>query len=272
MSMSDGAPSAETPSDSLRDAFSQTHNAIQWLACMVRSFRNVSSGHDIVLNWDEKRNAFGTEEFIDGLKMELRLPELTLQFLENGKPVQHELQMEGRSPAQVEAWVLVELLHRGVDRRRFSKDLPYDIPNRMVGDSVEYSPEFRGGELKQIAGWFAEATDLLKHLAKQSAGKRKVQPSLILKSKDLSLVINIPLNGQSGTTAKDRSIRVGFCPLRRGAVDPHYFLTRFEPTNESSEVIEIKTVPVTTPLNIASPEIVKRLEDAIEKMQKRASQ
>src|ERR1700732_4039700 len=105
ISMSDNAPPAET-TDSLRDAFSQTHNAVQWLARTVRSFRSVNAGYDIALDWDETRNAFVTEEFADGLRMELRLPELTLQFLEDDKPAKHELNMEGRSPAQVEAWVL----------------------------------------------------------------------------------------------------------------------------------------------------------------------
>lgn len=272
MTMSDNARAAEDSSESLRDAFSQAHNAIQWLARMVRSFRNNDGGNDIVLNWDENRNAFVTDEFVDKLQMELLLPQLTLQFLEDGEPVKHELHMEGRSPAQVEAWVLVELLHRGVDRQRFSKDLPYDIPNQMIGDGVEYSPEFREGELKQIAGWFADATELLKSLDKQSASKQKAKPSLILRSKDLSLVIDIPLTGQSRTKTEERAIRVGFCPLRREAVDPHYFVTRFEPTNQSAEVIEIIKVPATHPLAIGGPETAKRIMAAITKMQKKASQ
>lgn len=270
--MSDNALPAETTADSLRDAFSQTHNAVQWLARMVRSFRSVNAGNDIVLNWDEKRNAFVTEEFAGGLRMELRLPELTLQFLEDDKPIKHELHMEGRSPAQVEAWVLVELLHRGVDRERFSKDLPYDIPNQMAGDSVKYSPEFRERELKQIIGWFAEATELMKSFVKQASTKRNAHSGPVLRSKDLSLEVNIPLTGRSTTTDKDRSIRVGFCPLRQGMVDPHYFVLRSELTKKSSEVIEIIKAPGSSPLEIAGTEVAKRLTAVIEQTQKRAAQ
>lgn len=272
MTMSDNALAAEESSESLRDAFSQTHNAIQWLARMVRSFRNIDGSNEIVLNWQEKRNAFVTDEFADKLQMELRLPELTLQFIEDGKPVKHELHMEGRSPAQVEAWVLVELLHRGVDRQKFSKDLPYNIPNQMSGDGVEYSPEFREGELKRIVGWFADATSLLKSLDKQPASKRNAKPSLILRSKDLALVVDIPLTGQGGKKPDGRSIRVGFCPLRRETVDPHYFVTRQEPTNKSAEVVEIIKVPSSNPVAIAGPEMAKRIAAAIDKMQKKASQ
>ena len=103
MSTSQTALPAENPADSLRDAFSQSHNAVQWLARMERSFRSGNSGADVALQWNEERKAFVTDEFFDGLRMELKLPELTLQFLEDGKPVKHALHMEGRSPAQVEA-------------------------------------------------------------------------------------------------------------------------------------------------------------------------
>ena len=176
---------------SLRDAFSQSHNAVQWLARIERSFRSGNSGADVALQWNEERKAFVTDEFFDGLRMELKLPELTLQFLEDGKPVKHALHMEGRSPAQVEAWVLVELLHRGVDRDRFSKDLPYEIPHAMVGDGVEYSPEFREVELKQVLEWFSAAAELMKKLAKQPDNKVDSPSELVLRSRDFSLEVSV---------------------------------------------------------------------------------
>ena len=58
----------------------------------------------------------------------MRLPTLEMQFHEHGKPVPHILDPEEHSPAEVEAWMLVELLHRGVDREKFSKTLPYSNP------------------------------------------------------------------------------------------------------------------------------------------------
>jgi hypothetical protein len=235
----------------------------------------VNAGSDIVLNWDERRNSFVTEEFASGLQMELRLPALTLQFLEDHKPVKHELHMEGHSSAQIEAWVLVELLHRGVDRERFSKDLPYDVPNQMAGDGVEYSPVFRENELKQIIGWFAEASRLMKSFVEPASTKRDAHYGLVLRSRDLSLEVNIPLTGRSSRTAKDRSIRVGFCPLRQGIVDPHYFVIRSErsePTKKCSEVIGIIKVPSSSPLQIAGVEVAKRLTAVIEEAQKRAAQ
>jgi hypothetical protein len=272
MSTSQSAEPAEPIADPLRDAFSQSHNAVQWLARMMRSFRSVNAGEDIALRWNNERNAFVTDDLSEGLKMELRLPELTLQFLEDGEPVKHELHMEGRSPAQVEAWILVELLHRGIDRRRFSKDLPYEIPHAMAGDNVEYSPAFREGELKKILEWFTAAADLLKTLGRRADNKDDDSHRLTLRTKDFSLEASVPLLGQSAAAQNGRQIRVGFFPLRFGAVDPHYRVSRSEPSTAAPDIFEIIKLSDTAPITIAAPEISKKITDALAKLQKLAAQ
>lgn len=258
--------------DPLRDAFSQSHNAVQWLARMMRSFQSVKPGEDVALHWNNARNAFVTEDFSEGLKMELRLPELTLQFLEDGEPAKHELHMEGRSPAQIEAWVLVELLHRGIDRGRFSKDLPYEIPHAMAGDGVEYSPDFREGELKKILEWFTAAADLLKKLGRQENTKDDESTTLTLRTRDFCLEASVPLIGQPKAAQNDRQIRVAFFPLRSGAVDPHYRVSRSEPSTAAPDIFEIIKLSDKTPDAIAGPEISKKIAEAVAKLQKLAAQ
>ncbi|CAA2136751.1 hypothetical protein [Hyphomicrobium sp. ghe19] len=266
MSTNETAFQPESPTDTLRDAFSQSHNAVQWLARMVSSFRSLNAGSDIALRWNDERNAFVTDDFADGLQMEMRLPELTLQFLEHGQPAKHELQMEGRTSAQVEAWILVELLHRGIDRGRFSKDLPYVIPHPMAGDSVEYSPDFREGELKTILNWFSAAANLLKTIG-QKPGKEHDCPSgLTLCTRDFSLEAEVPLIGQAATT-QNNGIRIGFFPLRMGVVDPHYRVARSE-SSKGPDVFEIIKVSGTSPAEIAGPAMTKRISEAVAKLQK----
>lgn len=89
--------------------------------------------------------------------MELILPELILTFTEHGVPVRHDFELEGHTQAHVEAWILVELLHRDVDRTRFSKALPYDVSALMTGDAIEFSPEAYTAELEALAGWYEHA-------------------------------------------------------------------------------------------------------------------
>jgi hypothetical protein len=239
---------------------------------MMRSFQSVNTGDDIALRWNNERNAFVTDDFSEGLKLELRFPELTLQFLEDGEPVKHELHMEGRSPAQVEAWVLVELLHRGINQGRFSKDLPYEIPDAMAGDNVEYSPEFREGEMKKILEWFTAAADLLKKLDRQANTKGDDSTTLTLRTRDFCLEASVPLIGQPVGAQNDRHIRVGFFPLRFGAVDPHYRVSRSEPSTAAPDIFEIIKSPDTTSSAIAGPEISKKIADAVAKLQKLAAQ
>lgn len=135
----------------------QVHSAVLWLARMACSY----GGEDPSLLWNAGRRAIATGPLGGGLGMELRLPELVLQFTEHGVPVRHDFETEGHTQAQVEAWILVELLHRDVDRDRFSKTLPYDVSDLMTGDVVEFSPEAYRAELDALAGWYENGASVL---------------------------------------------------------------------------------------------------------------
>ena len=86
---------------------------------------------------------------------------LEMQFQERGKPVPHLLNPEEHSPAETEAWILVELLHRGIERDKFSKSLPYVIDNLMSGDAEDYAPEACVGGLELLNAWFCAAASIL---------------------------------------------------------------------------------------------------------------
>lgn len=144
------------------EARRQAHNALQWLVRLAASYAKPEpESKHLLLRWDRDRQAFATKPFGASLAVELRPAQLEMQFTENGRHVPHVLYMEERSPAQVEAWVLVELLHRGLSRAAFSKDLPYDISNLMTGDQEEYSPESVAAELEDLSAWIDAAAKAL---------------------------------------------------------------------------------------------------------------
>ena len=93
-----------------------TLNIVQWLARIANSYVADRSTKDRVTLDFRTDGSFVTKTFEHGLALELRLPSLEMQFQERGKLVPHILDPEERSPAEVEAWILVELLHRGLDR------------------------------------------------------------------------------------------------------------------------------------------------------------
>jgi hypothetical protein len=139
----------------------QTLNLIQWLARIANSYVAGDLPEDrMALNF-RADGAFVTKTFDRDIALEMRLPGLEMQFREAGKLAAHILDPEERSPAEVEAWILVELLHRGVDRDKFSKSLPYTIKNLITGDAEDYSPRACAAGLRQLLSWFRVASSVL---------------------------------------------------------------------------------------------------------------
>lgn len=166
----------------------QMRSALLWPARMAASFCASSAGTvDRALRWDPHRQAVLTPLFEGSLQIELRLPMLEMQFLDHGEPVPHMLDMDDRTPAHVEAWVLVELLHRDLDRSRFSKDLPFDIQGLMMGDQEEFSPHELGREMAALTRWLAAGASVLGEIA-QTRPITVVAPSL-------SLTTGLPVEG-----------------------------------------------------------------------------
>jgi hypothetical protein len=144
----------------------QAHSAAQWLARLAHSYMAPQpDARHTLLRWDPQRLALVTQEFLPALTAELRIPGLALQFRQDGRPVPHVMEVDDRTPAEVEAWVLVELLHRGIDRDRFSKSLPYQMPDLLTGDAVGYVAAPLAAELEELAAWFANAAEILAAIA-----------------------------------------------------------------------------------------------------------
>jgi hypothetical protein len=162
-------PLAAGDSDEFLRARNEALNLVQWLARVAHSY--VTGGapeRRTDLDFDAAGASFTTQSFADGTSLQMRLPDLQLQFLAHGKPVPHIFDPDGRSPAEVEAWILVELLHRGIDRERFSKELPYAIAGLITGDAVDHEPQACREGLTQLAGWFGNAATVLAALARAS--------------------------------------------------------------------------------------------------------
>ena len=138
----------------------QTLDLVQWLARIANSYVAGDRPEDRVM-LSFSRGVFVTRTFDRDFALELRLPDLKMQFQESGKPVPHVLDPEEHSPAEAEAWILVELLHRGIERDRFSKSLPYVIDDLMSGDAEDYSPEACAGGLELLNAWFCAAASSL---------------------------------------------------------------------------------------------------------------
>jgi len=148
--------------EALAEARREAINLMQWLARIANSYVQADAPEKrLALEFRPSDAAFVTKTFANALSLQLRLPTLELQFRENGKPVPHIFNPEERSPAEVEAWLLVELLHRGVDRAMFSKSLPYAVPGLLTGDAEDHSPQACQPALTQLMTWLQNAAAIL---------------------------------------------------------------------------------------------------------------
>jgi hypothetical protein len=156
----------------LTRARTEAINLVQWLARIANSYASDGPLEQRTdLEFRTADAAFVTKSFGAGLALEMRLPSLELQFLENGKQMPHTFDPEEHSPTEVEAWLLVELLHRGVDRDKFSKILPYEIAGLRTGDAEDHSPQSCQQGLRQLTAWFQGAAVALETAARAAAGK-----------------------------------------------------------------------------------------------------
>lgn len=155
----------------LAQARRHIHNGALWLARLANCFRPPEADNaQMRLRWLDQSRSLSTQTFNDKLTLQLRLPQLHLQFMENGNPMPHVFDMEDRTPAEAEAWILVELLHRGLERERFTKTLPFDIAAPMTGDTDTYAPAEYEGELAKLTDWLAGGAAVLEQVSQSADG------------------------------------------------------------------------------------------------------
>jgi hypothetical protein len=193
-------------------------NIAQWPARIANSYVADSSWAERMrLQWKVAECLLVTRSFDRGLAVALDPATLQMWFLEKGRPVPHTFDPEGRSPAEAEAWVLVELLHRSIEPTRFSKALPYEIPDLLSGDAQEYSPQSCAAELSELAAWYHNAGATLVAAA---ADAGTATPHLACNPQDLTLRCRLELEGQQNP----HTIEIGFSPGGPGVDEPYFFV------------------------------------------------
>ncbi len=215
-------PNTAAP-DELQDAFQQAHSGVQWLARMVNSFcLPASDGSHLHMSWGEDRAVIETTHIVDATAVQMRLPEMALQFVEQGAPTLHPVELDDNSPAQIEAWTLIELLHRGIDRDAYSKDLPYDVSHLLGGDAHNYETLDRERAFQDMTDWLVLAGDLLRTVAAEASANGLGEPSDVRFSPEhFSLFVRLHPN--NGRPAVGSYVELGFCAGNTADMGPHFY-------------------------------------------------
>lgn len=216
----------------LNDAFQQAHSGVQWLARMVNSFCvPTSDGSHLHMQWDSTRPVIKTPAIAEATTVEMRLPDMVLQFVEQGAPTDHPVELDDNSPAQIEAWTLIELLHRGIDRDAYSKSLPYDVSHLMTGDAHDYQTFGKELAFQDMARWLVLAGDLLKETIQDSAvSNTHGGADTRFAPEDFSLFVRAHVDSNRPPTAS--YVELGFCGGTDSDKGPYFYtkLARDEKT------------------------------------------
>jgi hypothetical protein len=222
-------PVAKTDAARMAQARRQIHNGAVWLARMANSYLPPEADQrHLRLTWLAE-SALASQTFGNGLSLRLKLPELHLQFLEDGVPVKHVFDMEDHTAAETEAWILVELLHRGVERERFSKNLPFEIATPITGDSEKYAPESVAHELSLLTSWLSAGAMIIGELTRNQASSPTVATATVwMEPEPLRL---------GGLVASPKGVdavplqRIGFSLGDQRTAEPYFFIV---PQNHGS--------------------------------------
>ncbi len=199
----------------------QAHNAVHWLVRFANSYIEPEDGNGHTrLLWNARDGVIQTKPFLDDYSVELRVGPLEMQFREGDKPVPHTLDFEERTPAHVEAWVLVELLHRGIDRNRYSKSLPYAANDLMTGDSEDFAAEAYRRELEIIDQCFRLGTAVIQAVRHSLDGSDASDAQLSCWPEPFQIGFEIGLPPGSGS----KRLRIGVAPGDGVRAEPYFFV------------------------------------------------
>lgn len=196
-------------------------NIAQWPARIANSYvAGATWAERLSLQWNVAEDVLATPSFDRELAVALDPATLQMWFLANGRRVPHTFDPEGRSPAEAEAWVLVELLHRGIEPTHFTKTLPYDLPDLMSGDAEQYSPQSYAAELSELAAWYHNAAA---NFVAAAADIGAAKSSLTCNPHDLSMRCRLEL----GEAEQNPDIiELGFSPGTHEVDEPYFYVDR----------------------------------------------
>jgi hypothetical protein len=194
-------------------------NIVQWPARVANSYVSGATWRErTLMEWQSASDSIVTQPFDRELCLKLNLQTLEMCFMKKGGPVPHALDPQARSPAEAEAWILVELLHHGIDCASFSKALPYNVPDLLSGDAEDYAPQSCAAELTELAAWYHNAA---RGFATAAKALRASYPGVECSPQNLTLMCRL---GFDNAGTKGSAVELGFSPGGDANDEPFFYV------------------------------------------------
>jgi hypothetical protein len=205
----------------LSAARAPAHYAAQWLARAGYAYvpPKPDSSHTNV-GWDDALDGFTTHPLKGELRLGLKIPQLALVLIE-GKATS-SFAMDGRTDADVRAWLGKEMTARGLDAKALDKPFPYELPAHPIAKGGAYGASGNAKGLVTLAAWFGNANASLGRI-REAHNKGKLQASPVRcwpHHFDLATLILL-----DGDPEKGRSVNVGLSPGDGTYDEPYFYIT-----------------------------------------------
>lgn len=210
-------------SKKFQNACHEAHNAIFWMSRGANSFLpSAPENEHLHLFWHKASGNFRTKLFEKKLQIGLNVPDLELYFCEDGVKVPHSFWLDDKTPAFVEAWYLVELLHRDVDQSKFSTKLPFGSPSMLMGDTQDHKASDYPQELEALNRCIIKTINLLENISIARSQIKNLsfkQNSVVLEPETFTIELEIFSDKNKGKTVK-----IGFNLGDRLRPGPFFFV------------------------------------------------
>ncbi|THD42272.1 MAG: hypothetical protein E7774_16060 [Bradyrhizobium sp.] len=150
-------PSPDLPA--LTEARLQAHYAAQWLGRAARAFApSQADDSHTSLAWNDAFDGFVTHPLQPGLRLGLRLHDLTLALLRDGvESPASSFSLIGGGEREAGERLSALLRAEGLDPKGLAAPSPYAMPTHALAEGGHYGGPRLERSLAEIAGWFANA-------------------------------------------------------------------------------------------------------------------
>jgi hypothetical protein len=204
----------------LSDARRQAHFAVQWLARAARAYIPSVSDHSHTnLGWDDTLGGFRTHTFSDGAQLGLVMTNLKLAIL-NGQSGEllANFSLNGRTDADVRAWLGHSLSARGLNPDALDAPSPYDMPRHAIIDGATYTVDEFGEFLSVLSVWFSNADAMLGAIREQIRADQLNAPPIRCWPHHFDLDTLVSVNSA-------RTMGVGFEPGDEYYDEPYFYVS-----------------------------------------------
>ena len=207
--------------EEIAEARKQLHQAAQLPAIAGRCLNPKDSGDNFAsLIWNKNNNWLTSQILGESeLRTALNVSEFELLVINKQNELVNSLNLNSKTYDDAFKWLTDKLSQRGFDPNRFSKKLPYRIPEYSTANGEPFKQE-NGAAFTELQNYYSNAAFVLENISNKEKDVSPVQcwPHHF----DIAALITIESNPNS---EKSKSIGVGLSPGDESYSEPYFYIS-----------------------------------------------